>query len=212
MNKRFGLAAFRLLLGTTVLVAIAVQFIQGQSRSGFSAANFFSYFTIESNLLAAAIFIITGGAILGGIKLRRRSLIRGAAVLYMTITGIVYALLLSGISAELGLTLPWVNMVLHYLMPIAVLLDWFIDPPERRVSFKSGLTWTFFPLAYLIYSLIRGHNSGWYPYPFLNPAEDGYIGVVAISVGILAVTVGLIWLITKISGRNDKSTNARTKK
>ncbi|HEX8763417.1 MAG TPA: Pr6Pr family membrane protein [Candidatus Saccharimonadales bacterium] len=205
MHKRFGLALFRLVMGATVATAIVTQYMQGATRATFNPVNFFSYFTIESNILAAFIFIVTGAALMTGIKLRRRSLIRGAAVLYMTITGIVYAILLSGIDADLGLTMPWVNMVLHYLMPVAVLIDWFADPPEQKVPFKSALIWTIFPALYLFYSLIRGYGTGWYPYPFLNPEHSGYGGIITISIGILVVSIGLIWVITKLSGRANSS-------
>ena len=42
-----------------------------------------------------------------------------------------------------------------------------------------------FPLLYLVYVLIRGSIIGWYPYPFLNPAQaGGYGGVTLYSLGI----------------------------
>ena len=57
-----------------------------------SLVNFFSFFTIESNLLAIVVLLI-GGA--GDPQSERWAYVRGAATLYMVITGIVYAALLA---------------------------------------------------------------------------------------------------------------------
>lgn len=201
MHKRYGLAFCRLVFGFAALVAIVTQFVLGLKYNNLVPVNFFSYFTIESNILAAFVFMVMGSAGILGITLKKRTLFRGAAVLYMVITGIVYASLLSGLDVDLGVTAPWINVILHYIMPIAVLLDWFIDPPDNHIPFKSALIWTTFPLLYLIYSLVRGEITNWYPYPFLNPATNGYVGVAVTAVGILIASIGLIWLISHAAGR-----------
>jgi len=90
-------------------------------------------------------------------------MLRGAASLYMAITGIVFSVLLAGLDVELT-AVPWDNTVLHYIMPVVVVADWVIDLPGTRIAFKSALVWLAFPLTYVAYSLIRGHLTGWYPY------------------------------------------------
>ena len=95
------------------------------------------------------------------------------------------------------MTLPWVNIALHYVMPAAVLIDWFMDLPNRRMQFKRALVWLVFPALYLVYSLVRGEAIGWYPYPFLDPANNGYEGVAVASIGILLGMLALTWLLTK---------------
>ena len=64
-----------------------------------SLVNFFSFFTIESNLLAIVVLLIGG---VGDPQSERWAYVRGAATLYMVITGIVYAALLA--NEEVGLT------------------------------------------------------------------------------------------------------------
>ena len=56
--------------------------------------NYFSYFTIDSNLIAAAVLLVEAG---GSPATRTPGwvLVRGAAVVYMSVTGIVFTLLLS---------------------------------------------------------------------------------------------------------------------
>lgn len=52
-----------------------------------------------------------------------------------------------------------------------------------------------YPLTYLFYVLIRGALIGWYPYPFLNPANvGGYLGVLVYIISI----IGLFLLISVI--------------
>lgn len=197
MNKRNILGGYRLFFGGLTLVAVITQLIVSSERPTFSLTNFLSFFTIESNIIAAVLFIISGLLTFKGGESTAVSIMRGAATLYMTVTGVVYILLLSGLEESLQMTLPWVNIALHYVMPAAVLIDWFMDLPNRRMQFKRALVWLVFPALYLVYSLVRGEAIGWYPYPFLDPANNGYEGVAVASIGILLGMLALTWLLTK---------------
>ena len=57
-----------------------------------------------------------------------------------------------------------------------------------RLSVRDGLLWLAFPLAWTGVTLVRGALDGWYPYPFLDPANGGYGQVAVIAV---AITAGL---------------------
>jgi hypothetical protein len=134
----------------------------------------------------------------GGRDLAPLDMWRGAAALYMATTGVVYVLLLSGLEDALQTQISWVNLVVHYIMPVVVVLDWLIDPPRRRVPFARALLWFVFPVVYLVYSLARGALVGRYPYPFLDPTgARGYGGVavaaVFIAVGLVGFTALLAW-------------------
>jgi hypothetical protein len=155
------------------IVAIVAQ-LRETARLGHSLVNFFSFFTIESNVIAVAALLVA----------TRFPLLRGAATCYMTITGIVYISLLSGVDVDL--TFPWVNVIVHYLMPAVVVLDWFLFPGEVRTPMATTMAlWTAYPIAYLGYTFIRGAITGWYPYPFLNPSTGP--GALAITVGGILV-------------------------
>jgi hypothetical protein len=107
----------------------------------------------------------------------------GAAVLYLTITFVVFAVLLSG--TDVDTAIPWVDTVLHKIFPIVVIVDWLIDPLLARLTLRQSLVWLVYPLVWLGYTLVRGALVGWYPYPFLNPADGGYASVAAYVVAIL---------------------------
>jgi hypothetical protein len=128
-------------------------------------------------------------------------LLRGAAVVYMLTTGIVYAVLLSG----QDVTYPWVNTIVHRVMPLAVALDWVLDPPRVRLRLRQTLVWMSFPLVYVAYTLTRGAIINWYPYFFVNPnRHGGYLLVagdcVAITVGIVALVMMITWVGNRRSG------------
>ncbi len=197
MTRSRLLAPPRLVFGVLTIVAVVAQYTHRANPSGFYTVNYFSFFTNESNLFAAALLLYGAyvGPRSGGAS--RRSLydlLRGAAVLYMTITGAVFALLLSR-SPE---SLPWANAVVHYVMPVVIALDWVLDPPSSQVTPSRAGRWLIFPLVYLSYTLIRGAIVGWYPYPFLNVTIHGYARVLANGVGVaiamilVAITVLLV--------------------
>ena len=163
--------------------------------------NFFSFFTIDSNVAAVVAFGI--GAVFlirneGGS--RWFALFRASAVTYMAVTFVVYNLLLRGIALPQGQTLGWANEVLHVVAPLLLVLDWFFAPARPRLEWKDLRVIVAFPIIWVIYTLIRGplaydevnrvHN--WYPYPFLNPtlSAEGYWSVLFYVIMIAGAIIG----------------------
>lgn len=156
-------------------------------------SNFVSYFTIQSNVLAAGVLLVVGAVVLRGRDPDRLASLRGAATLYMVVTGVVYVLLLRGVDVQTPE--PW-NTVLHYVMPVVMLVDWLAFPPRRSPAYRRALWWLAYPVAYLLYSLVRGAAVDWYPYPFLDPV-DGYAPVLVVSSAMLIAAAGLIWALLR---------------
>lgn len=184
--KKLALTGYKVFFASLVAVALVAQVDALKQVGTFNPANFFSFFTIESNIFAMVVLTISAYYLLAGKVSKKLDFLRGATTLYMAITGIVYVLLLSG--ADVQTPLPWVNAVLHYIFPIVVLLDWVIDKPKKNPTIKTSLLWLAYPVAYVIYSLVRGPlANNWYPYPFLNVFEHGYVQVLATS---LVIAIG----------------------
>jgi hypothetical protein len=179
---------FRVGFAVLSLTAIIAQLNRHVSY-GFSTVNFFSYFTNLSNIFFA-VFLLAAG-IVGLLGLKHSYLfevVRGAAALCMLIVGIVFSLLLR--NEDLGTLMPWVNIVLHYAMPIVAVVDWVMVPTTNKLTRKHLVPWLIFPTAYLSYTLIRGAAVDWYPYPFLNPTKaGGYLGVTGYCVVIFVLFV-----------------------
>lgn len=166
------IGGFRLLFGLLGLTAVTVGFVQ----RAIDAVSYFSFFTVLSNILAAAV-LLYGVRERDSVRYERE---RCAATVYMTITGVVYGLLLSGYPVHSA----WINNVEHRIMPVVVVLDWLLIAPRHRLSTATAMTILAFPVAYIVYTEIRGAIVGWYPYPFLDPREGGVGRVVAYSTGI----------------------------
>ncbi len=186
--------ALRICRAALALAALAAIGYDVAAGPGVSDADYFSYFTVLSNLFAAAM-LLHGALCSARERSRTVELLRGAAVIYILTTGIVYLLLLSGHAPAY----PWVNAILHYLMPVAVALDWLLDPPRVRLDPpRTVVSWMVFPLLYVLYTMARGAIVGWYPYFFVNPHRGGgYLLVagdcLAVGIGIAALIVATTW-------------------
>ena len=185
-----GLAIARVAFAALTAAAIITQLLDLAGKGVLNPVNYFSYFTIDSNLIATAV-LLYGAARWRGGHPGAFDLVRGAAVVYMTVTGIVFTLLLS--NTDVDTAIPWVNDVVHSLMPLVIVADWLLDPPADRLTMRQGVLWLSFPSVWIIYTLIRGAATGLYPYPFLDPANGGYGSVAVYSVAILVVMLLVCW-------------------
>ncbi|MGA5817350.1 Pr6Pr family membrane protein [Kitasatospora sp. NPDC094028] len=193
-------------------LAIAVFLAVALGLNGYHAAtdptgvvNYFSYFTNLSNFVGLAVLGYGGWAGLTG-RPPVPDAVRGAAVLYLGITGLVYGTVLAKYP-EL-LVIPWVNDVVHRAMPLVVLADWLVDPPARPLRPTVLLGWLVVPLLYLAYTLLRGHAVDWYPYPFLDPARHGGYRRVAgacflMTVAFLLVGAAIVAAGNALAARRD---------
>lgn len=220
-------AVVRILTAIVGIAAVIAQLVRTVSNAadatteyghqiGTVVANFLSFFTIQSNVAAAA--TLTIGAILFWTRRGRTDIephwfavLLACVTTYMVITGVVYNLLLRGIQLPQGETVPWSNEVMHVAVPIVLVLDLFLAPRRRALPWRAVWIIVVYPIAWVVYTLVRGPlvtspASGepyWYPYPFLNPHNPalqppGYAGVavyvVAIAVGIVAVGLLVVWV------------------
>lgn len=177
-------SALRIAFAVLSLVAIGAQLAVLAGAGGLNPVNFFSYFTVQSNLIGVVALLATAAA--GRRRGRAIDWVRGAASVYLTVTFAVVILLLSNI--DVGLQLGWVDFVLHKLFPVVVVADFLLDPPRARVSARDAGLWLAFPLAWLAYTMVRGPIAGWYPYPFLDPALNGGYGAVVVTIAVILVT------------------------
>jgi hypothetical protein len=188
MTASRGLLVVRAASAALVILAIVVAAVTLAGEGRFDPARFFAFFTIQSNLIGVAAYL---WLLANGDRPRTRGLelLRGAAAVYLTVTFVVVIVLLS--DADVQLDLLWVDVVLHKIFPIVVVLDWLIDPPQLPLRLRDGLVWLVYPIAWAVVTMLRGAADGWYPYPFLDPANGGYA---AVALTIAAITVAFLGL------------------
>ena len=204
---RIPFAVFRVAAAALIVAAIVAQLQRSYSNwtsegvvdIGFQFVNFFSFFTIESNVFSVVVLLI--GAYFAFANKRDAvwfNVARGAVATYMITTGVVYNLLLRNVELPQGTTVAWSNEVLHVVAPIVLLIDWLFAPGRRPVDWKAIWIIVSFPLVWGVYTLLRGPvalderlGRNWYPYPFMNPetSANGYLSV-AFYMILIAVVIG----------------------
>lgn len=186
MSADTGTALFyrilRVAFGVLGIVALAWIPLRNLHEAAFSTGNYFSFFTIESNVFGVVVLLIGG---LRDPRGHRWQVLRGAATLYLLITAVVYAVLLANI--DVMLTDRWINDILHRVLPIVLVADWVLVPSRVRVALSPRLValWLIYPLVYGVYTLIRGPIVDWYPYPFIDPRGQGYV---SLTIGLIVLT------------------------
>jgi hypothetical protein len=155
---------------------------------------FFSYFTVQSNLLAAA----TALSLIARPNRDGRTwrVLRVAALVGMTVTFVVYTIALRPI-LHLGGIAKVTDIGFHYVAPMMTIGGWLLFGPWPRIDVESLVRHLAWPFSYLIYVLVLGTVTGWYPYPFLDVPLLGYPRALlnALIVTVLLLFVGAVFRI-----------------
>ena len=146
---------------------------------------YFSFFTILTNIIIAlcCTFILVKPASGAGRFFSGTDTLTAIAV-YITVVGIVYNIILRFLWKPEGLQLV-VDELLHTVIPVLFIVMWFVITSRQSLKWKNIFPWLLFPLLYIIYIMIRGAFSKFYPYPFINVNELGYTKVFRNCVGLL---------------------------
>ena len=150
---------------------------------------YFSFFTIQVNIIIAICFTIllfSPDSKWGAFFSKQTTL--AAITVYIVIVGLIYNTILRFLWAPTGLQ-KIVDELLHSIIPVSTFLYWLFFAGKNGLQWKSIWPWLIYPFAYIIYILIRGSMSGYYPYPFVNTTELGLNKVLVNSVGIAAVFI-----------------------
>ncbi|MFV8343121.1 Pr6Pr family membrane protein [Flavobacterium sp. XS2P39] len=162
---------------------------------------YFSFFTIQSNILVALCFTflwLKPKSKWGLFFSKPKN--ATAITLYIVIVGIVYNGILRFLWAPTG-GQKVADELLHLVVPILVLVFWIAFVPKRELEFRNIVAWLIFPFVYLVYTLVRGAFFGSYPYPFIDVNLLGYKQVLLSSfymllaflfIGVLLVSCGTI--------------------
>jgi hypothetical protein len=165
--------------------------------TGERVVRFFSYFTIQSNILVAI-----GVAILA-FNPRRDGriwrLVRLDGLFGITITGLIYATLLAPITDPHGIA-KVTDISVHYFVPIAAVLGWLLFGPRPRIDRDTLLPSLIWPIAYMVYIGIYGAATHWYPYPFVDVDALGYLIVIRNGAGICLLLLGLAAVFMYVDG------------
>jgi hypothetical protein len=205
---RRSAAAFHLTLGVLTLVGIVWQLVLVIQQTdvlveaagplpgtGTRVIRFFSYFTIQSNILVAVVSLWLAANPFRDGKVFR--VVRLEALFGITVTGLVYTTLLRGV-VNLSGAGAITNAIVHYIVPSATVVGWLVFGPRPRITDNTLLLSLIWPLLYVGYSFAHGAASDWYPYPFVDVVKLGYGTAVRNGIGVCVLLVGVgalfMWL------------------
>ena len=198
----------RLCFGVTFVIALfsfCLQFVQDylgvwdapgtvQPSHAVRVWRFFSYFSTQADLLVVATSLSLArrpdrdGP---GWRVARLNTLAGT-----TITALVHWFLLHPLDHFRG----WLwasDTLVHIVVPTLAVLAWLVFGPRRRITLRVVLLGLIWPLAWLLYTLVVGAITGWYPYFFLDVGESGagYVAAYCVAILVLLFVVScLFWL------------------
>ena len=138
-----------------------------------------SYFTFWSNFVVS----VAAPLLARGVDSARSRVLLLDALLMITVTAIVYQLLLAPSIDVQGwslLTDPW----LHVVTPLLTVATWLWAGPRGWLTFALLPLSLVVPLAWVVWMLARGAVIGTYPYAFVAVSEHGY-GPVLLTIAMI---------------------------
>lgn len=216
--RRF-LGAFRLLIAALELIALIGNYQYVQGFRLFATANFFGYFTVQSAMIALVVLIFAG--VLALTRDRDPAwlgTLRTMVMVYVLVSGVVFAVIVVQASTiAYRVDVPWSDTLLHFVVPGLALIAWVADSVigvNPRVSWATSWWVLIFPSVWLVGTLWRGAEVGWYPYFFLDETQvGGYLGVALycaiVLVIFLAITTALVALNRRLVTIAERRRSAR---
>jgi hypothetical protein len=186
----FGLTALAVVFGLVVQLIVTHNASEGAFfHSALSRTlNVFVFFTILSNIILGA------SCLLLWMDPDRSSplfdTIRLTGVVGITITGVVYHAVLSGLF-DLETWALVADNVLHTIVPVAAVIGWFVWGPRGRTSGRVVKLSLVFPVGWLVFTLIRGAIVDFYPYPFVDVNHLGYLKVLLNCLWVAVLYLGV---------------------
>lgn len=178
--------------------AVIVQFYLTLQNKNLPTAEliiqFFSYFTITTNLIVAVCCSSLSFLSVSSIgKWFAKQSTFTAITVYISIVGIIYNLVLRFTWNPQGLQ-RIVDELLHTIIPLFFLLYWLLFTKKNQLKWNSFFVWLIYPFVYVILIFTRGAVSGFYPYPFLSVPDIGFTSAL-INAGYVAIAFTLVSLL-----------------
>jgi hypothetical protein len=192
---------FRLLAGIVTVLGLSLQFVlmlqlPYHHSIAATAVNFFSYFTILTNVLIALCMLAPLAPADNALsRFLSGPSARTAVLGYSAVVALIYAVYLRNIGHDHGLE-RLADQVLHYVTPALFAIDWLLLVPKGQIRWTIIGTSLIVPVLYAAWTLMHGAVSGWYPYSFFNPGRIGYAEMFAnfakFALIFLAVSTALL--------------------
>jgi hypothetical protein len=193
----FAATALAVAVGLALQVVATARLDSGYFDSDASrVANIFAFFTIQSNIIV----LLTCGRL--ALPSARPAIVpprlplwfwvlRLDGVVCITVTFVVFHLALADLQ-DLEGAAKAADFLLHTASPVLCVLGWLAFGPRGRTSWRVVRLAVVFPVAWLVFTLVRGPLvGGWYPYPFLEVDRLGFGQVLLNAAAVAVLFLGL---------------------
>lgn len=196
-TKRFVQISIAVIAWCAVILQLYLQIINRTTAVSEALIRFFSYFTILTNIMVAVCFTSLAWQKGKAFNFFNNPGRLTAITVYILIVGLVYNLVLRSLWQPQGLQLI-VDNLLHSVTPLLTIIYWFVYTSTQNINWKEPVAWMAYPFFYLIYVMIRGSFSDFYPYFFIDVSKLGYAkaftNAVYVTLAFLVVSYLLIVL------------------
>jgi hypothetical protein len=192
MVYNLSLASLRLLTGIALLGSVVWQVVDRINFGIFRPLEYFTYFSIVSAIVAGLFLVISGIGLLMKLEdTKWVEIARLSLAVAMIVVGVVYHLLLADVASDVrdgDYAWPvFPNEMIHTYAPVLIVVDYLLSTKAFRLRLRAALWVAVFPLLWLVFSVIRGSLTNWWPYWFINPNGEG--GVLGVITYVGAITV-----------------------
>lgn len=181
MSHKYSLPSLRFLTGLGLIGSVIWQVTDRILNNNFRPFEYFAYFSIVAAVVAGALLIATGVRLLLELEdTKRVEIARLSLTVAMVVVGVVYHALLSDVANDVrDGDYVWPvppNEFIHTYGPVLIVLDYLLSNRGFRIRMTAALWVAVFPLLWLVFSVVRGSFTNWWPYWFINPNGEAGLG------------------------------------
>jgi hypothetical protein len=185
----FGVNAAVVLVGMIVQLVVTSNGTEGFYKDNPARIlNTFCYFTVQSNLIVGVTCLMLAAGWANQSTVFRTFRLIG--LVGITLTFLVFHAVLKQLQDLTGQA-AFADFLLHTASPLLCIIGWLWFGPRRQTTRNVAWFTLIFLVAWGTFTLIRGSIVGFYPYPFMNPNDLGYLRVAINLTIVAAVFVGL---------------------
>lgn len=198
----FAAAALAVLLGLVIQVAVSAANEEGLFPTAAGRVfNVFCYFTVQSNIVVG----VTSALLF--VRPQRENeafrVLRLAGLAAIVVTFVIYHTALSHL-VDLDGWAKLADQLLHTLVPVLTVVGWVVAGPRGQAEKRTAWLALLPGAAWVVFTLVRGELTDFYPYPFVDVEQYGYarvaLNIAGVGVLFYALTRGAVALDRRLGG------------
>jgi len=160
-----------------VIISLIGLYLNFNNQKAFNLMPLISYFTILSSLLCLIHYLYVSIKMLLNYNNEYNTISKGSLIICLTVTFLIFHFVLRPMSFSMinaKYLMSWANIIVHYLVPILVIIDWLIFDKKGKLNYLDPFRWLLVPFVYWVAVTLNAMfgyvypNGSKYPYFFLD--------------------------------------------